>query len=667
MILTRSREELRDTYSKLEENNDETSRNEEWNVRQYMVQPFIIEYLNLSPIDYNRCRIESFNGIGSNADKKKKHPDYHCNYNEMGTHFVIEVKSWKVKKKNLIDYELQLKSYMDTDVKIKIGILTNGNTYRIYKRDNYNGGFNIPLICEFDFLDDEYAKFYLNSIFAMARCKMSDLAIKLSEYEFHGINAFRDNNIELTEDVYAKICANHHKDKFEEDDYEELSTTITSTKECDNENPYVWSISDTSDAFSKTIEFKNEHSLNINEYIPSTKYHSILLCGNLIGICGQIKNGKLVNKLSKTEKQNIEFFKRNHNATFTVIGTNELYNYFLELFACINIDNLKKHLKFLSINNGADFKKTISLLKDNNMKFDVAIVNPPYKGMLYIDIILAMLPYISKHYVGVHPLTYCMYSQSNEKRSLELKRIMSNYETHIYIKNPLEYFPYEAYIGQIFGISHIDLTQTSKLYLNEIKKDSFDNIQSYADGNEVLLEMSKIMKSYSEKDNFTNHIYSTETAKYKKLPTKTIDGRIYVIRITRSSGSQNNYYSKTSKTLIIASGKENPITKFKDFDGDYYIETGTSSLKIAERIKETLKTDFMRMTMFVTKPTNELVSCIANPDIDVMRLMPWFDWTDKMFDGTYQEINERLFKKYIPENIREKLKAVLAKELPSVY
>lgn len=663
MNIDRSREELKETYSRLE--NSSNNYAAEMKVRQHMVLPFISKYLDINYLDDRYCWLEGFcEGEGSKASKL--HPDYCCCYNESGMRIVIETKSWLEKK--LDKHIAQLKSYMKFDFnKNKIGIITNGKIYRIYRRDINVDKLDIDLIllCEFDLLEDDgYTTFYLNSILSAARWKMSDLAIKHAEYEFTAINSFREHGVDLTDDTYAKICANHHKDSFKKEDYDELSNIISlsNMKENDNQKPYIWTISDEEDAFSKFVEFKKEHSLIINEYVPNKKYHSILLNGNLNGICGKIENGKLVKKLSKAEKQNIEFFKKNSSATFTILGTVETYNYFYTLFSCLNLDNSEKHLMFMSINNGADFKKVINSLNKKDMKFDVAIVNPPYKRTVYVDIILAMLPFISKHYVGVHPLTYCMYKQGNEKNSLELKRIMRNYETHIFIKNPLDFFPKDANIGQVFGITHIDMTSgESRLFLNEIEKDSFNNIQSYADGNDTLQHIQKILEPLCKKDCVENHLYSLDTSKYKKLPDNEIGKNIYVINITRSTGGQNDYYSKTSKTLISCDKKLNPIMRFKDFNGEYYIETGTSSLKIAERIKETLKTDFMRMTLFVTKPTNELNTAA------VTRMMPWFDWTDKMFEGTYQEINERLFEKYIPANIRLKLKAVLAKELPSVY
>ena len=219
MILDRTREELRETYSRLE-NNSKTSRNGEWKIRQYIIQQFIFKYLNINYLDDEHCLIEDFlAGEGSNSNSF--HPDYSCCYNKLGTHIVIEVKSYT--EKNLDKYIAQLKSYIKFDSKNKIGILTNGKIFRIYKRGCINiekVDIDLILLCEFNFLEDDgYTTFYLNSILSASRWKMSDLAIKQVEYEFTAINSFREHNVELTDDVYAKICANHHKDSFREEDF----------------------------------------------------------------------------------------------------------------------------------------------------------------------------------------------------------------------------------------------------------------------------------------------------------------------------------------------------------------------------------------------------------------------------------------------------------------
>lgn len=414
------------------------------------------------------------------------------------------------------------------------------------------------------------------------------------------------------------------------------------------------------------FEFNFNHSFRINDFITvKNACNNILLLGNLINICGKIENKKLdITKLSKTTKCNLNFFKYNKNAIFHVIGNIDICKYFIDLFTILSID--KSQLKFYSnINNGKKLQEKLQEFKDKDMKFDVAIVNPPYKGMEYTKIISEMLPCISGYYVGVHPLTYCMYNQRNEKSSMILKNLMKSYETHIYIKNPLDYFPKEAYIGQVFGVTCIDKTKKSALFLNNIKKNSFDEIQSYADGNEMLQKISELLKSLYETDNVANHLYSIEDSngkkiKYPRLPKKEINANEIVIQILRATPAQGDFYYKSSKT-IVSQTESNTICKYSDFKGEYFIASGSTKYETAKRIREYLKTDFARMTLFVTKPTCEIICG------DTTRMIPWFDFNDDMFNGTYKEINERLFNKYIPENIRKNLKNVLAKELTNIY
>lgn len=649
---------------------------------------YIVKFLlNIDPENKNQYRPEVVN------KRNKKRADVVCVYPN-NNKVVIEIKSINLPLGEKV--EDQLHGYMINKTERRIGFTTNGKIYNLYRKlsndeaKELNKDAGLKLLCEFDITNinnNQYTNAKVKIIQQMAEKQMNDEIIAWAENEFKNIKILEENNINISnqktfgcKDINSELPLSLiDMCEKKDDNYDIISDTevISLVNMCEKKDVKTHTIKHTHNSkkvrkeqlpikqpskqdyshnTDKNIVFKDNHNFIIKQYIPEKKYNSILLAGNLIGICGYDEKKEEIIYLK--ENSNYYFFKKNKMTEYTLIGTVDTYKHICSVFRRIGISMTK--IKFIEINNTTDWEEKIYNIKD--MHFDIAIVNPPYQGMLYTKIISEILPYISEHYVGVHPLTYCMYSKRNQKISVEIKDHMKLYETHIYIEKPQEYFPQNVTIGQIFGITHIDKTKSSALFLNDIKKNSFDEIQSYADGNPILQKIPELLKNLNEVDNVENHKFTNENAPAKeKLPNKNIAPNTLIIKLGRGTGRTGDFYCKDSKT-IISHTDFNTISRFEDFKGDYYIETGSSKMEIAKRIKEYLKTDFARMTLFITKPTSELFKSNT-----ALSMIPWFDFNDDMFNGTYKEINERLFNKYIPETIRKELKNVLAKELTDIY
>ena len=669
-------------------------------VREFIIKYFVKMFLYIDPENKNQYSLEVTKKNKGRKKRKKDRADIVCtypNHNEV----VIEIKSINTKIDEIV--EDQLHGYMMNYNERMIGFATNGKTYKLYrklsndeaKEQDIDAG--LKLLCEIDDMStidhNQYTKAKVKIIQQMAEKQMNDEIIAWAENEFENIKNLEENNSNISNqktfgsnNEYNTELLFSHIDKCEkkDDNYDAITDTdidISHVDMCKKKDTKTYTIKHTPNSkkvrkVQLTIKkqhknnntskqespnntvLNDNHNFIIKQYIPEKKYNSILLAGNLTGLLGYFYFDT-ENITHFRENDNFYFFKKSRMTTeYTFIGTVDTYQYILKTFRRIGIS--EKKINWIKINNITDWEEKIYNIKD--MHFDVAIVNPPYQGMLYTKIISEILPYISEHYVGVHPLTYCMYSKRNQKTSVEIKNIMKSYETHIFIEKPQEYFPQNVTIGQIFGITHIDKTKSSALFLNNIKKNSFDEIQSYADGNPILQKIPELLKNLNEVDNVENHKFTNENAPAKeKLPNKNIAPNTLIIKLGRGTGRTGDFYCKDSKT-IISHTDFNTISRFEDFKGDYYIETGSSKMEIAKRIKEYLKTDFARMTLFITKPTSELFKSNT-----ALSMIPWFDFNDDMFNGTYKEINERLFNKYIPETIRKKLKNVLAKELTDIY
>ena len=285
-------------------------------------------------------------------------------------------------------------------------------------------------------------------------------------------------------------------------------------------------------------------------------------------------------------------------------------------------------------------------IDNNNKPLDVILMNPPYgnhghgidEDFLYKTIQLA------NNIVSVQPLSWLITLKQNKK----ITELIDKYGIDITINNTFDSFD-AGIIGQN-AIQYINTTTNSAIVFNgktfskcsDVKIYSTDNfLETFAEKIGYNNEVNNSLQDNLNKNNTIGYYY-IEVPKLRGHKSKMgHDPDFYTII------SNNDNWLRENKIGIINA----PITKNITF---FSFRTNNELNNFINYIK----TDFVRTCLMLTKFNMNLLSG------RMMRSIPWFDFSDKVFSKTPREIDDYLFKKY---NISDEIRKHIEEILPDYY
>ena len=200
------------------------------------------------------------------------------------------------------------------------------------------------------------------------------------------------------------------------------------------------------------IGFSDQKFISLPEIPEGTK--NLLITGIWNNVCGVLKpenNGKyrlpncagafttntvpIVNYLKKKnrltlycDKKTVDYFCR----LLTILEDNGC-------FLAAGIDDVFKYVHATSIENGGTVSEWFDKKEQKNMKFDMIIQNPPYKGSLHLEFLEKGLNVLNKNgkMVIVEPATWLINVRKNGKASRynEIKKKIDGHVESVVIEN----------------------------------------------------------------------------------------------------------------------------------------------------------------------------------------------------------------------------------------
>lgn len=288
------------------------------------------------------------------------------------------------------------------------------------------------------------------------------------------------------------------------------------------------------------------------------------------------------------------------------------------------------------------------------MKFDVILANPPYDNGLHEKFSIKYFDICNGEICWVSPLSFLLGKRQNKK----LTTYLDKYATDIEQINGNEYF--DAAIGGTIGIIYVDMDINNQgVTFNGKEYDKSEEITQFSN-DDLLMKFKNIVEKLSNADNVDNHVYASKSAKNVPYTAKLYKGYVSRIDLFAGSGSIGNkgesFYSLFSKNRNV----EDNISTYDNFAKlkdkfKLYIPFKSENEGIA--FYNYCKTYFCRCSLFFKKTNLHL-------DRGEMKSIPWFDFSDSIFEGMPEEIDIALFKKY---NINQDIINHILEVLPNYY
>lgn len=272
------------------------------------------------------------------------------------------------------------------------------------------------------------------------------------------------------------------------------------------------------------------------------------------------------------------------------------------------------------------------------MKFDCIVSNAPYDNGLHKKFESKYFDICDGQIVWVSPLSFLLGKKQNKRITFELDK----YKTDIEQINGNEYF--DAVINGTMGIVFCDMNNINNG--TDIKFDGknyskCDEI-SLTSNDELLNEFKRIITPLYTRDNFNNHLKLAN----KILPS---DGRNKYLEL---HPILTNYCVKIpaigNKSVVLYS-KNYKISEIDTYDKIYNADL---KLYFSLQSRQHAINFYNYITGFFVRTCLMLLKTNLNLGKGEMAYIPWFDFSDSMFNGTPEEIDIALFKKYhISQNI----------------
>ena len=290
------------------------------------------------------------------------------------------------------------------------------------------------------------------------------------------------------------------------------------------------------------------------------------------------------------------------------------------------------------------------------MKFDVILANPPFDNGLHEKFEIKFFDLCKGQICWVSPASWLLGKQQNSNITSQINKYNSNIETI----NGNNYF--DATIGGTMSIVYVDMksNKTGQISFDGTLYNKCSDITLYSN-DKLLMQFKSIIEPLYTKDNINNHIYASEIA--ENVPYKKMSYTGYVHKIDLFSGSGKTGSNGESFYTLFSKNKniEDNINTY-----NYFIKTLKTKFKLyisfykkqnAINFYNYCKTYFCRGCLYLSKTTLHL-------DRGELKYIPYFDFSNPIFNNTPEEIDKILFKKL---NISQQIIDHIIELLPNYY
>lgn len=224
------------------------------------------------------------------------------------------------------------------------------------------------------------------------------------------------------------------------------------------------------------IGFSDQQFISLPEIPEGTK--NLLITGiwnNVCGVLVQKNNGKYalpacpVGAFTTNVVPIVNYLKKKNR--LTLYCDKKTVDYFCRLlsllederfFLTAGIDDVFKYVHATSIENGGTVSEWFDKKEQKNMKFDMIIQNPPYKGSLHLEFLEKGLNVLNKNgkMVIVEPATWLINVRKNGKASYynEIKNRIEGHVESVVIENLNNEFGTTMFMP--FATTTIDMNKT---------------------------------------------------------------------------------------------------------------------------------------------------------------------------------------------------------------
>lgn len=397
------------------------------------------------------------------------------------------------------------------------------------------------------------------------------------------------------------------------------------------------------------IKIKNNANCIIDLYntikTPINKIKNILILGNTMGLFGYyIKTDDFITD-DFTNTADVRYFNNrewlktllDNGANVNIVcfdnGTKQYYSmledklitYFNNTTGTFNIT----YTQYFNDNSKTSKKEKTNWIHTHiinmGMKFDVCIMNAPYKNGLHEKFEEAGIDMVSDEIVFVSPLSWV----TGKRKNKDLCNRIDKYHTEINTVEPAQYF--DAHIGTTFGITYVNKKTNSQLYYNDVCHASAYDIKPHSDD----IVIKDLYDLFRFDDNVHGHIFkNSENAKgYSQASISVPNSNDFIFAVSVLSGQSHarskqtgEFYNIVSKTLQY----EKRCGKYIDVKNKaakpnqiYYIPFNTETE--LKNFWKFIHTDFVALILYMHKTTKTL-------DKGELSYIPWLDFTQEWND-----------------------------------
>ena len=307
-------------------------------------------------------------------------------------------------------------------------------------------------------------------------------------------------------------------------------------------------------------------------------------------------------------------------------------------------------------------KQILEMSKVKGKSYDVCLMNAPYQGTLHIKFLDHVIG-CSDIVCSVQPSMWLFGGNAKSTAKHNIDNIVSKLNRNGGSITSVDKTTFDANIPQELSIIYYDKGASTKILINgygdAYTVDDVKNIKKYGNDRSLALLEDKL-KHLAEIDNIYNHLIFGPRCHghlgQKKNELRIVDNEdgnsiILALPTIRGNIGKDDFYTTIDP--------KNKVVRYKNFiDGKghstpwQYIKCPT--VTYGNNILNYLKTDFCRICEYFVKLDTGLPT----------HALPWFDFSDPIFDGSPREIDDALFKKF---NISDEIRKHIEEILPDYY
>jgi hypothetical protein len=342
------------------------------------------------------------------------------------------------------------------------------------------------------------------------------------------------------------------------------------------------------------------------------------------------------------------------------------------LITILNIEDVDGN-GYYDVNDFLEMNNKDILNMNDNKKWDVVLMNPPYDNKLHEKFLNKVID-LSNIICSIQPATWLLAKTKNKNICDKINDCLVNIESI----HASDYF--DARLQQEMSINYINLSENKKIIYNNIEYNNIYDITVFSN-DKLINEFNNIIKPLYNKENLWEHIKRVPqklwAGKYnKEYKTKkdelNEDENSYCIRFAHFIGDSSNdgkkidcwyslFYNRPNVTNNMFGKYKDMIKKTIKYRGydkqfmEYYVSFKTEQEGL--NFINYIKSDFVRTCLYLIKNSVNILR-------GEMSYIPWFDFSNEHFNKSPKEIDDWLFKKY---NISNEIRNHIEEILPDYY